>query len=39
MTGDQIVNAANKYDSELKKEEIPVAEHPHDIICMMRRAA
>lgn len=39
MTGDQIVIATDRYDRELEKEEIPVAEHPHDIICMMRRAA
>ena len=39
MTGDQIVAATDRYDRELEKEEIPVAEHPHDIICMMRRAA
>jgi len=39
MTGDQIVAATDRYDRELEKEEIPVAEHPHDIVCMMRRAA
>lgn len=39
MTGDQIVAATDRYDRELEKEEILVAEHPHDIICMMRRAA
>ncbi|HPL01420.1 MAG TPA: hypothetical protein PLE96_00535 [bacterium] len=39
MTGDQIVAATDKYDRELEKEEIPIAEHPHDIVCMMRRAA
>lgn len=39
MTGDQIVAATDRYDRELEKEEIPIAEHPHDIVCMMRRAA
>lgn len=39
MTGDQIVDVIGRYDGELEGEGIPVAEHPHDILCVIRRAA